>query len=372
MNIKLLLFCGFLLVGTSLTTTAQKKKKRFSLDSLTQGHLNVIPIPIIQSTPETGLRAGLSLDYFFNTNKEDSLKRTRDSFAWVQAVYSVRKQLIVEPAWQIFTKDESWFFRGRAGYTDFSEYYWGLGSHEIPKDDGTNVFYNRTYAFGIATKKISNKNFIGLAFDWGFTKDVDYTPEDGSIINHDLINDSQIAGLGPVLLLDYRDNPFSAFEGWYLEVAPIFYGNFLGGKHEYQKLTIDARKFNLITPKDFIGFQFFSTLSNGDVPFREIPRLGGSNQMRGYVEGRFRDSQYYTLQTEYRRNINKFFWGAAFANIGQVAPSISEFRNEKLYAAGGLGIRFNFNREKNLYTRIDAAVNQFGDFSFYFRIMDAF
>ncbi|MDP5121003.1 MAG: hypothetical protein NWQ46_05380, partial [Spirosomaceae bacterium] len=92
----------------------------------------------------------------------------------------------------------------------------------------------------------------------------------------------------------------------------------------------------------------------------------------GYVEGRFRDNQYYTLQTEYRRNINKFFWAAAFANIGQVAPTIGEFKNEKLYAAGGLGIRFNFNREKNLYTRIDAAVNQFGDFSFYFRIMDAF
>ena len=51
-----------------------------------QGHLNVIPIPIIQVTPETGLRAGVSLDYFFNTDKEDSLKRTRDSFAWIQAV----------------------------------------------------------------------------------------------------------------------------------------------------------------------------------------------------------------------------------------------------------------------------------------------
>lgn len=366
------IFFVFTLLLLGSFSVAAQKKKRFSLDSLTQGHLNVIPIPIIQSTPETGLRAGLSLDYFFNTDKEDSLKRTRDSFAWIQAVYSVRKQLIVEPAWQIFTKDEQWFFRGRAGYTDFSEYYWGLGSHQLPKDDGTNVFYNRTYAFGVATKKVTDKTFVGLGFDWGHTKDVDYTPEDGSTINHDLIEDSQITGIGPVLLLDHRDNPFSAFEGWYLEVAPVFYGNFLGGKHNYQKFTVDARKFNLINPKNFIGFQFFTTLSNGDVPFREIPRLGGSNQMRGYVEGRFRDNQYYTLQTEYRRNINKFFWGAAFANIGQVAPSISEFKNEQLYAAAGLGIRFQFNREKNLFTRIDGAVNQFGNFSFYFRIMDAF
>jgi hypothetical protein len=366
----ILLVFTLLLLG-SVSATAQKKK-RFSLDSLTQGHLNVIPIPIIQVTPETGLRAGVSLDYFFNTDKEDSLKRTRDSFAWIQAVYSVRKQLIIEPAWQIFTKNESWFFRGRAGYTDFSEYYWGLGSHEIPKDDGTNVFYNRTYFVGVTTKKVADKTFVGLGFDWGHTKDVDYTPEDGSTINHDLIDDSQIAGIGPVLLLDHRDNPFSAFEGWYLEVAPVFYGNFLGGKHIYQKLTVDARKFNLITPKDFLGFQFFSTLSSGDVPFREIPRLGGSNQMRGYVEGRFRDRQYYTVQAEYRRKINKYFWGAAFVNGGQVAPTISEFKNEQFYAAGGLGIRFNFNREKNLFTRIDAAVNQFGNFSFYFRIMDAF
>lgn len=371
MKAKFVVICGLFLLGVSLVTQAQKKK-RLSLDSLTQGHLNVIPIPIIQSTPETGLRAGLSLDYFFNTDKQDSLKRTRDSFAWIQAVYSVRRQLIVEPAWQIFTKDEAWFFRGRTGYTDFSEYYWGLGSHQLPKDDGTNVFYNRTYAFGVATKKVADKAFVGLGFDWGYTQDVDYTPEDGSTINHDLIGESQIAGVGPVLLLDKRDNPFSAFTGWYLEIAPLFYGNFLGGKHTYQKFTVDARKFTLINPKNFLGFQFFTTLSNGDIPFREIPRLGGSNQMRGYVEGRFRDNQYYTLQTEYRRNINKYFWGAAFANIGQVAPTIAAFGSQQLYSAAGLGMRFQFNREKNLFTRIDVAVNQFGDFSFYFRLMDAF
>lgn len=368
MKIHLFLIFGFILC-LSFGTEAQKK--RFSLDSLTQGHLNVIPIPTIQVTPETGLRVGLSLDYFFNT-AEDSLIKTRDSFAWIQAIYSVRKQLIIEPAWQIFTKNEDWFYRGRAGYTDFSEYYWGIGSHELPKDDGTNIFYSRTYLYGLVTKRISNKKFVGLAYDWGHTKDVDYTPNDGSTINHDLIENSQIAGIGPVVLFDYRDNPFSAFEGWYLELSPVFYGNFAGGKHKYQKVTIDVRKFNLLNEKNFLGFQLFSILTKGDVPFREIPRLGGSNQMRGYVEGRFRDKQYYTLQTEYRHKFNKFLWGAAFANMGQVGTNIGSFGSEPIYAAGGVGVRFLFNRDKNLFSRVDLAVNQFGNLSLYFRLMDAF
>jgi hypothetical protein len=34
------------------------------------------------------------------------------------------------------------------------------------------------------TTKVADKTFVGLGFDWGHTKDVDYTPEDGSTINH--------------------------------------------------------------------------------------------------------------------------------------------------------------------------------------------
>lgn len=140
---------------------AQKTwKERLNPDSLVNGHVNLIPIPIFQTTPETGVRVGLSMDYFFNASGSDTSTSTRDSYAWAQISYSTRRQLLFEPAWQIYTNKETWYLKGRTGYSDFSEKVWNLGPNLLPYDQYSDIFYKRTYFQGLFAKRIGEL-FIG-------------------------------------------------------------------------------------------------------------------------------------------------------------------------------------------------------------------
>ena len=44
-------------------------------DSLPLMNLRIVPIPILTSTPETGIRIGGALEYFFNAKEKDSEAR---------------------------------------------------------------------------------------------------------------------------------------------------------------------------------------------------------------------------------------------------------------------------------------------------------
>jgi hypothetical protein len=131
-SLKQTLFCAFLLLLTTdaLAISADSTKPSFlrklNPDSF---HLKWLPLPSIQVGPEVGVGFGLSLDYFFNfRNEQDSFDHTRDSYIWLQGLYSTREQAIGDLKWQIYTPHERYAMRGNMGYLDFNENFWGVGN----------------------------------------------------------------------------------------------------------------------------------------------------------------------------------------------------------------------------------------------------
>jgi hypothetical protein len=348
--------------------------RRFHPDSLVKRKLSFIPIPVIQSSPETGLKAGLALDYFFNAGSSASERKIRDSYAWVQGLYSVRKQLALEAFWQVYTKDEKWFLRNRGGYIDFNEYYWGIGNNTVPEDDYTNFFYQRVYSTGKALRRIEENIFAGINYNFSDTWNIFFTggfAEYHTSFGSALVA-TRISGAGPNIIFDFRDNPFSPVKGWYLELGSHHYRNFLGSRSTYDEYLIDARKYFRVFRKDFFGIQFLGNFTQRDMPFRELNRLGGPNMMRGFFQGRFRDKQHVAAQAEYRKPLNRFLQLAAFTSAGQVFEELNGWQWMQMRYAGGLGLRVLLNKEKNIYSRFDFAVTSINTSGFYFRIADAF
>jgi len=352
------------------TTWKSKLKTKLNPDSLVNGHVNLIPIPIFQISPETGVRFGVSMDYFFNATKKDSTYPTRDSFAWIQAAYSLRRQLTIEPAWQIFSPEEKWFFRGRGGYSDFSEKVWGFGTTLLPYLDNSTIFYSRAYLQTAVLKRLAPSIFAGGQIRYNHTYRLRQEPPDAIVLPNE---ETTVAGGGWMTTFDSRNNPFSPTQGFYLEIGQLFFGSFLGGKYTYQESHLDIRHYRPFSKRHMIAFQGIATLSTGgEIPFRELPRLGGSNMGRGIVEGRSRDRQFLAAQTEYRYTINRFFKAAAFASIGQVFPDWNSLQWKNFQPTGGIGLRILVNEKKQLYSRVDLAFSRTDPPGLYFRLMDAF
>lgn len=364
----------FCLLAEKKLMSQNKLLQRFHPDSLVKRKLSFIPIPVIQSSPETGLKAGLALDYFFNAGTSTNEGKIRDSYAWIQGLYSARNQLALEVFWQIYTKDEKWFLRNRGGYIDFNEYYWGIGNNTVPEHDYTNFFYQRVYNTGKILRKVEQNIFAGLNYNFSDTWDIFFI---GGFAEQNFpfgsrLNPTRVSGAGPNIIFDFRDNPFSPVRGWYLELGSHHYRSFMGSRSIYDEYLIDARKYFRVFNKDFFGVQFLGNFTQGDMPFRELNRLGGPNMMRGFFQGRFRDRQHAAAQIEYRKPLNRFLQAAAFASMGQVFEELNDWQWQQMRYAGGAGLRLLVNKGKNIYARFDFALTNISTSGFYFRIADAF
>jgi outer membrane protein assembly factor BamA len=290
----------------------------------------------------------------------------------VQGLYSTRRQLTLEGVWQVYSPAERYILRGRSGYLDFSEYYWGVGNRTLGEKDYVNIFYQRWYLQSRVWRRVSGNLFAGLSYYYSHTQHLRLDEEPTSYETLPGSAGSRVSGLGPTLLADYRNNPFSPTRGWYAEWAMQAYGGALGSQYRYTEHLLDLRRYLRLPGRSVLGLQAVGQFTAGTVPLLELPRLGGPNIMRGFVLGRYRERQLWSAQAEYRYPLNRFLVAAAFGSAGGVAHSFSGFDFDDTRYAGGLGMRALLNRKKNLYARFDLARNSNGTSNFYFRVMDAF
>ncbi len=383
---------GLLLNGLgSRPTQAQPQAsfwRKLHPDSLTSRPLRFVPLPVLQSGPEIGLKGGITLDYFYNAgagnaNKlrfqsrywqrlDSAARRTRDSYAYVHGLYSTRRQLAVEGVWQTYGVGERYVMRGRGGYIDFVEDYWGVGNETANERDESVMSYQRWFVQHRMWHRLRGRLFAGLSYYYSDTRQLRTTAPGGLPETIPGSRGSVVSGLGPTLLADYRDNPFSPTRGWYAEWATQLYGHKVGSQYAYTEHYLDLRRYVPLNERQMLGFQAIGHFTTGTVPLRELPRLGGPNIMRGFVQGRYRDRQLWSVQTEYRYRLNRFLVAAAFAGAGGVAPELRDVSVSNTRYAGGLGMRVLLNRRKQVYLRTDLAYNANQTLNLYIRMLDAF
>lgn len=105
-----------------------------------------------------------------------------------------------------------------------------------------------------------------------------------------------------------------------------------------------------------------------DVPLYYQPVLGGSHELRGYREFRFRDRTAFVAQAEYRFEILPGADGALFYEAGTVGPSIGDL--ERFKTDYGLGVRFG--TRDGVFLRIEGAFGTPESPRFYVKLSNAF
>lgn len=351
----------------------QEKLKWYDPEKIFGKNLRFIGNPIIQNSPETGLKMGLAGNYFFKAGK-DTL--TRSSNIYLQIAYTTKQQFILEPIWNVFTPNEKYIFRGRAGYLNFTDHYWGIGPQADPINK-SDLSYQRLYLQAKLLRKIKGNWFAGAQFRYSNIYSLSWTDYQfsalGDVTTIEGGSGSVIAGLGPNIQADFRDNPFSPQKGWYADLYWAGFDKFAGGTHRFNEWQADFRYyFPIKKPFQVLAFQAFGNFTSGDLPFRELPRLGSAFLMRGYFEGRFRDKNYLAAQVEWRQPLYKFIHASAFLSAGEVAPEIDLFSVSTMKFTGGAGLRLLLNKKEAIFARVDFAFNNEGGTGFYIRINDAF
>jgi outer membrane protein assembly factor BamA len=159
--------------------------------------------------------------------------------------------------------------------------------------------------------------------------------------------------------------------GSFCQVAGTQYPQWLGSDFDHANLTLDLRTYFGFGKRHVVALQALSMATRGDTPFQSLPALGGSEVMRGYYQGRYRDRYSAVLQSEYRVKVWWRFGATAFGSIGDVAHSPGDFRLDHFRYSAGLGVRFLISRQEGMNLRLDSAFGE-DTSGFYITLGEAF
>lgn len=266
---------------------------------------------------------------------------------------------------------ERFFADFRATYRDYSqERFFGSGK-ESRKEDQTNYRLEDTNYVGRFGFTPAKHVKAGVIAGWLATNVGSGTstrlPSIESVFGNDdapgMTNQPDYLQTGAFLEIDYRDQPNNPRSGGRYATSWTSFQDRKLGQYDFDQYDAEVSQyFPFFNQRRVFVIRGKTTLTNTaagqEVPFFMQPTLGGSEDLRGFREYRFRDRNMVVLNAEYRWEAFSGLDLAAFADAGQVAARASDIRFSDFEKAYGVG--FRFNTAKGVFLRMDVGLSREG------------
>ncbi len=173
------------------------------------------------------------------------------------------------------------------------------------------------------------------------------------------------------LVYDSRDNLTAPTGGFYAGVS--YYSRYLCvpvNDYHFDTFDLRLRGYNSLWKGAVLAYEYTMELNMGNVPWCMMATIGGSDSMRGYYEGRYRDRNKMDTQVELRQHVYRRSGIALWAGAGIVFDRFSSMRPGHILPDCGIGYRWEF--KKNVNVRLDLGLGKGGQTAFVFNINEAF
>lgn len=245
--------------------------------------------------------------------------------------------------------------------------FWGIGYDMNILDDNESKYkYLNSQANVAYLWRIANSLYLGPFATFDYINGRDFQkPELWSGEKERTFN----LGVGVSLQLDTRDFINNASRGILLRADQRFNPRFMFNKCAFSLTELTFAYYHPIWRDATIACQLHSRLTYGNTPWGLLSTLGGSDNMRGYFEGRYRDKSEIDMCVELRQHIWRrngiVVWGGA----GTIFPKFSAIRWRKILPNYGIGYRWEFKKRVNVRLDLGFGRHQTG---FIFSINEAF
>jgi outer membrane protein assembly factor BamA len=348
--------------------SAQRSSANY-LEKLKQKKYKFIAVPLITYAPETRWGFGFTGQDLFRLKKDTTLK---PSITGITFLYTLRKQYIVNPNWDLFFRKNHYRITGAFVYQRYPDSFFGIGNQTA--EAARERFSSDYILFKTrVVRRIPKNIFVGpqVRVENMFKMKTDSNGifQQQSVTGR---NGYLAAGAGISLIYDTRDNVLFPFKGAYITVSHHSYPKRFGTDYPLTNLSIDARYYWNIEGSHVLAFNGYGNFNFGATPFKMMAMLGGQNIMRGYFMGRYRDNNALVAQMEYRFPIWWRFIGVGFVSVGDVYHDVNRLSTQFLKVSGGAGLRFTVDAKERINIRFDAAWGRFKSHGFYLSIQEAF
>lgn len=332
----------------------------------------LVGFPVAGYTPDTSVLFGGvgMLNYLTRSNSDEA----RNSKVTVAGTYTLLQQWLVAADSSTSFEEDTWRIEASVVVQDWHADFYGIGPRARERDIEEYTPRRVLGQFEVQRALLHPAFYIGAGYRvmWVSMREV----EEGGMLDLDAIRgvDGGYAS-GPQVsaVWDTRDVASFPHRGAYLQGAVRTNARGLGSDYEYAIRSLDLRGYRALghrAPHVLAGrIQLQSAV--GDVPFYELPTLGGSDLLRGIPSGRFRDRGLWATQAEYRTPFAGPVGFVAFGGIGEVFPELRALRGRPVWSAGA-GMRLRIDAENRVNIRIDYGLSRENLRGFYLSITEAF
>lgn len=398
---------GYVTLQSLTDTTECQQQDVFDLFTKKKPHAPQIPlrkvraifIPLIGSSPATGLQVGLGSSISWTIGQDPSTNLSAGSF---QVLWTTEKQLISYIRTNTFFSRNQFFLQ-----TDWRLYLfrlptYGLGtgpSENIPAlppdqpvlagDDPYsggkfNMKYNWTKFHNVLYAKIFPNHYLGVGyhFDYYFDitdDDLNMMPGSEKVSPHYAYcqlhgfdtKEYITSGMSLNFMVDTRDNIINAYNGYYFNFSLRVNSKYLGSHRFGSTLWSEFRTYHGLSkknPRKVLALWLYGSFKlGGEIPYLNL-MSNGFDQMnssgRGYAQGRWRGEDIVYGEAEYRFPISRcsgILGGVIFANVVTTSnrdmniPVLGYFK-----PGGGVGLRIMVGKFDRTNLLIDFG---FGEYS---------
>jgi outer membrane protein assembly factor BamA len=328
-------------------------------------------VPYTAYQQETNWLFGLTDGYYFKSNDLSRISSITGS-----AGYTLMNQFVFNVSPRLYLGSKHWYLYSNLNFQHYYDYFYGIGNQ--PTNLKQNFTSNNFYLLLQPQFALSRRFYIGGVFSFiNVQAETDSTFEREKEYIYDKYgsagwNEFRELNLGLVTTFDTRDNQFYPGKGFYLKSTLSTAIQNIGSSYSFTQFTLDFRQYIQVFRNHVFAWQALYTgiYSKNEVPFQLLPTIGGSDIMRGFRQGMYRDKEMIVFQSEYRVPVYKRLKAALFCSAGDVMNYSLQIN--KLKMAYGGGLRYQLN-DARVHLRFDIAKNNYGDnLQFYVTAGEAF
>lgn len=318
--------------------TVKKRAPGKSLQEIFDGRFTVAP----HYTSEMGL--GVAMSY------------TCSSPIAIVGNFTTRGYMLLGLTGSGLTKGKKWSYSYNAFYNYAPSYFWGLG-YEAADASGNRSRYDH--------KRLQLQGEMLYRFTGRFSA--------GPSIGYDRILwekfpagdiSSSLANYGIVARYDSMDRGDNPSRGVDALLRQRNWSNLSGST------SLQLRGYGRVWDGGILAAELYSILTYGDMELTMLPSIGGSERMRGYYYGRYRNNNIVSGQVELRQRIWEMVTGAVWGGFANLWGDYGKFDWKHTLPNYGVGARYYIT--EGLCLRMDYGFGKRGQNAFIFSINEAF
>ena len=226
---------------------------------------------------------------------------------------------------------------------------WGIGYHDGRYNPESSYTEKLCRIEGRYMHRVLRNTFVGGVLNFQYAKGLKFTDE---AYLYGQKHSYTSTGAGAIVEYDSRDFIPNPFRGVYVGVQEIFFPKGLGNCGEsLWRTTVTADYYHRIWRDCILAADFYAEFNSSGTPWPLLARMGGSQRMRGYYQGRYTDNDLITLQVELRQRIWRRIGCTVWGGAGNVFREVRSFDWSETLPNYGIGLRWELKKRVNV--RID-------------------